>query len=293
MRVGELLANGRTSEVYAFGNDSVVKVPRPGVPAEWAGLEARFTEAVRRIGAPAPIVLEMVEIEGRESIVFERIEGISMWQRMIDAPGDAPSLSAEFAAIHREIQRLGVPEEVPDLVSRICSKINSVTQLSAAERREACNLVSGLPRGAALLHGDFHPGNVLLGQSGPVVIDWFDAAVGHPVADVVRTSILMRQHSGGAEILHLPGASTELLMSILRAYIHGFDNVLQNGRQSLGDWEAVIAASRLAEGVHTDELGLLELWSGRAAGASAAIVDLLSAVLGPADDPQELIEQIG
>ena len=79
MRVGELVANGRTSNVYAFGNDSVVKVPRAGVPADWAGLEARFTASVRRLGAPAPEVLELVEIEGRESIVFERIDGVSMW----------------------------------------------------------------------------------------------------------------------------------------------------------------------------------------------------------------------
>ena len=198
---------------------------------------------------------------------------------MSDAPADVPSLSAEFAAVHRDIHRLGVPDDVPDLISRIHAKIESVSQLSAEERQEASDLVSALPSGGALLHGDFHPGNVLIGQSGPVVIDWFDAAVGPPVADVVRSSILMRQHSGGAELLHLPGASPELLISVLRPYLDSFADVLQESQEHLGDWEAVVAASRLAENVHTDELGLIALWNGRTGGASAALTDAISTVL--------------
>ena len=37
----------------------------------------------------------------------------------------------------------------------------------------------------ALVHGDFHPGNVLWREKGPVFIDWSDACWAHPFVDIV------------------------------------------------------------------------------------------------------------
>ena len=52
------------------------------------------------------------------------------------------------------------------------------------------------PPGDRLLHLDLHPLNVLLGPSGPVVIDWPRAAAGDPAADVAATWVVV----GGAAI---------------------------------------------------------------------------------------------
>ena len=83
---GELIATGRTSDVYAYGADAVVKVPRPGVPAHWAAAEAAFSEAIEPLGLPAPRVRDLVAVEGRPSIVFDRVVGPSMWDEMRAAP---------------------------------------------------------------------------------------------------------------------------------------------------------------------------------------------------------------
>lgn len=48
-----------------------------------------------------------------------------------------------------------------------------------------------------LLHGDFHPDNVLLSSSGPVVIDWANARGGKPAFDVAMTWVICAT-SGGA-----------------------------------------------------------------------------------------------
>ena len=53
----------------------------------------------------------------------------------------------------------------------------------------------GLPHlfgaGDAILHLDLHPMNVLLGPSGPVVIDWPNAALGPSAADVAQSWLLV------------------------------------------------------------------------------------------------------
>jgi hypothetical protein len=44
-----------------------------------------------------------------------------------------------------------------------------------------------LADGAAVCHGDMHPGDVILAPSGPTVIDWMTATCGPPEADLART----------------------------------------------------------------------------------------------------------
>lgn len=283
--VGEFVASGRTSEVFAYGHGSVVKVPRPGVPSEWSEHEARFTEAVRSRGVPAAEVRGLVDVDGRRSIVFERLDGVSMWQRMLERPTDSAALARELADIHLGILRAGPPPGVPDLVHRMAGKIRLVAQLSEDERTEAIEMVHQLPRGAALLHGDLHPGNVLMCSRGPVVIDWFDSAIGHPVADVVRSSLLLRVSDRDVALPHLPGATPELLSLILGNYLDGFRATLDHEVSRLSMWEATVAASRMAEHAQADDSDLEALWRSRS--RTVASSGLTSALASPVSAPHD------
>lgn len=260
--VGPLLAVGRTSEVFAFGTDSVVKVPRPDVPRDWPEIEAASTTAVHALGLPTPEVGGLIEVNGVQAIVFERIVGPSMWQLIIDQPRDAAALGRDLGEIHQEILASGLPAGLPGAVDRMVTKIDTVEQLTEAERSEGTDLVESLPRGAALLHGDLHPGNVLMSGAGPVVIDWFDAAIGHPVSDAVRSSLLLRPSDRPHDRPHLPGASSEVLRSAHNAYGAKMQPMLADD-EAVKQWEAVVALSRLAEQAQRDSDALLQLWRNR------------------------------
>lgn len=277
--IGPLVAAGRTSDVYAYGADSVVKVPRPHIPAHWSEMEARFTAAVRQLGAPTPDVRELVDIDGCRAIVFERVDGESMWQRMLAAPEDVVAWSRELAAIHRRILSTGVPPGLAGLVDRMCGKIDEAELIPVDDRDEAKQIVRGLPPGAALLHGDLHPGNVLMRRGEPVVIDWFDAAIGHPVADVVRSSLLIRPQTGQTELPHLPDAPPELLSRLHRSYLAEMAEVVEMPDDLVRRWESVVAVSRLAERAETDESSLVSLWNRRAPERSSPLAEALSATV--------------
>ncbi len=274
--VGSLVAAGRTSDVYEFGRGSVVKVPRPDVPPHWAAEEARFTSAVRELGAPAPDVQDVVEVDGRDAIVFERVVGTSMWDLVVSTPRLARSLAKELAEVHKHILGTGLPTGVAGLVERMCDKIEHAEVLGAEERDEAQRLARQLPRGAALLHGDLHPANVLMAERGPVVIDWFDAAIGHPVADVVRSSILIRPFRVADDRPHLPAARPGFLSEFHEAYLEAMTEVINSSPGELRQWEAVVAASRLAEDAESDESALLALWHNRNQTEPSPLVAALS-----------------
>jgi len=267
--LGHLVATGRTSRLYAHGTDSVVKVPRHGVPDEWLALEAELTAAVREAGVPAPQVRDVVRSHGRIAVVFERINGPSMWEEIVSAPDTVERRAAQLADIHRELLSVGLPERVPDLVDRTQRKIKSSTRLLHTEQNAAADLVANVARGAALLHGDLHPGNILLAADGPVIIDWFDASIGHPVADVCRSVLLMRPTRAETEHAHLPGASAALLTALTEGYRREMDPFLAPD-PLVAHWDALNAAARLSEGAHVDEALLVETWQNHAARLEAS-----------------------
>jgi aminoglycoside phosphotransferase (APT) family kinase protein len=256
---GDLIARGNTSDVWRWSPTTVVKVLHPGIPAHWATLEADITERVHAAGLPAPATDGLVEVNGRPGVVLEHIEGASMWSRMKEQPSVLPELIAELVDIQATIQAAGPIEGLPDLVTRLHGKIDEASQVSDMERREAHELLMGMPRGGALCHGDMHPANILLSARGWIVVDWFDAAIGHGGADLARSSLLMRPPATPQSAdRHLDGATIEVLDRLHAAYLAALRarGLIQDG--SFARWEAVLAVARMSEPVQKADL--LSIW---------------------------------
>jgi aminoglycoside phosphotransferase (APT) family kinase protein len=72
------------------------------------------------------------------------------------------------------------------------------------------------------VHLDLHPGNVILTASGPMVIDWPNAARGDPLADVAYTwVILTTSRLEGSGLHRLMLATGRRLFAA--AFLAGFD----------------------------------------------------------------------
>ncbi len=241
---GALLARGNTSDVYAWGPRSIVKLLRPGIPPQWAEREARTTTLVCDAGLPAPRVEDTVVVDDRPGIVLERIDGISMWDRMRRSPRDVGELSRLIADLQQNINATPAPTGLPTLHDRLRGHISKADRLTRVEAVRSQTLLSDLPTGTSLCHFDMHPDNVLLAKKGPVVIDWFDAAAGIPAADIVRSSVLMRSDAFEAE---LAGARPEIVKRFHDQYIASIVAMQHHTMQSLLRWEPIVLAARLAE----------------------------------------------
>jgi aminoglycoside phosphotransferase (APT) family kinase protein len=264
-RPGELVAKGNTSDVWHWTAATVVKVLHPGIPRHWAALEADITRRVHAAGLPAPATDGLVEVDGRPGIVFERIEGVSMWDRMRASPGDLPRLVETLVDLQTGLHDAGPIDGVPGLVTRLSDKIEAAETLPMTARQEALVLLATLPTGTALCHGDMHPANVLMTAHGPIVIDWFDAVCGHPVADLVRSSLLMRPPvSVMSADRYLEGATPASLERLHVAYLAVTQRRGLVPADLFAGWEAVMAVARMSEPVPTEDL--VAVWEGWRAG---------------------------
>src|SRR5581483_1674225 len=73
-----LVGKGYCSDVYAWGEGRVLKLFHGRDTDEQARREFTATRAVHAAGLPAPATYEVVEVDGRSGVVFERVDGVSL-----------------------------------------------------------------------------------------------------------------------------------------------------------------------------------------------------------------------
>jgi tRNA A-37 threonylcarbamoyl transferase component Bud32 len=168
----ELLARGRSADVYALDDSWVLR--RFFVDIE-TSVEAAVMAYVREHGVPVPLLRSV----NRTDMVLERIHGPTMGEAMLAGRLALDEAAHQLADRHKRLH--AVPSRTADPAARV-------------------------------LHMDIHPYNVMMSDTGPVLIDWCNVRDGPPELDVAMTAlILAEQVAAGA-----------VESSVIRSFIAGF-----------------------------------------------------------------------
>ena len=237
----ELLAEGRTAEVYAYGEGRVLKLDRP----EWNGLstfEATVLGALAEAGLPVARQRGTVTVEGRSGVLLDRVDGPPLLQVLAEAsPGELDALAGRFVALQLHCNETtvgGLPELVPRLGAEIGASVSDdalrteLLQLLEQSRRRRTRrrpfrLPSEQRAGRARRAGSSSTGS--------------PCAAGPSAADLARTLVLWGRRSTGPVGRFLRGVRRE-----------------GRARRGLADedldaWIRVVAAARVAEGFEGEE----------------------------------------
>jgi aminoglycoside phosphotransferase (APT) family kinase protein len=244
---------GRTAEVYPAGPGRVVKLGLPGMSARVLAVEAEKTRAVHDAGVPAPAPHGAVEIGGRHGFVFDRVDGELMLEEIRRVPWRYRSHARGLARVHADVHSCRTTA-LPPVEERLAEAIDRA-DLSPHHARAAKDRLLAPGGGSAVLHGDFHPGNVMVTSAGPVVIDWLDASRGDPAADVARTLWLLSPAAVPPEI-PWRGVLTRGVGLLRRRYLREYLARIPLDRESIDRWRLPVVAARLAEGIEHEHAAL-------------------------------------
>jgi len=150
----DLLATGRDADVFALGDDRVLRRYRDGGDV---AVEAAVMTYLAGHGFPVP---EVYEAAGPD-LVMTRLSGPTMLAALRDGEADPAASGRTLADLHHRLRR------VPARLSR-----------DPAVR---------------VLHLDLHPDNVILSPDGPMVIDWRNTREGTPDLDAAMTAVILAQ----------------------------------------------------------------------------------------------------
>ncbi|NUT55244.1 MAG: phosphotransferase [Thermoleophilia bacterium] len=257
----ELLGAGREAEVFAWGDGRVLRLARDPDDAPMVDREAAALRAAHRAGAPVPRAHERLTVDGRPGLVLDRVDGTDLLDRLERRPWTLRGVAATLGAEHAAVHRIAAPAELPPLREELRARLGS--PLVPAEVREtALQRLGRLPGGDRLLHGDFHPANLLRTAAGCVVIDWTNGTRGDPEADVARTLLL----TGGGALPDDTSTLVRALAPFLRrllvgGYLRAYERAAPLDRARVERWLPVWAAARLAEDIPQERERLLAISS--------------------------------
>ena len=239
------IAEGRTAEIYEWNVGYVLKLYRDWCPLDWVDHESKVAHAITEAGIPTPAAGEIVEVNHRRGLVYERVTGISMLQDLNARPWMFLRHARALAELQAKINQLSIPG-LQSYKAGLMFTIRRAPHLSDDLREKVLNYLVTLTDGEKVCHGDFHPGNVLMTPKGAVVIDWMTASSGNPWADVARTSMLLTigAKSAGSQVKPM----IRFLINLYhRTYLNHYLKLMPDRRNEFKQWMPVIAAARLDE----------------------------------------------
>ncbi len=235
------IAAGVTAEVYSWKDGQVLKLFRHRSPTNALELS---TTRVASTCLPVPAVIGgLIEVEGREGIILERINGPTMSEYLLKNPESAVDCALQMANLHAKMHQQDVSDSLEiDRHSRLTKVINLEHGLPPDIRKAVLRILDDLPRGKALYHGDFHPANIIMATEGPVIIDWGTCARGNPLADFAMTWILSR-------FFPVFGSDPDQIAGqFWRTYLNCYRELRYCSEDELVNWQIVQAAGKLSFG---------------------------------------------
>ena len=199
MKKGQLIARGRTAEVYLWGDDCILKLFYDWAMDNWITSEEKFSRKIANTDIPVPACHGLIQDEQRKGIIFQRLYGETYLHLISKQIFTVTKYTRQMAKIHTEILS-HTDVTFPSLKERLHAMIYGLPNLSARLKEFCLQTLDELPDGNAICHFDFHPEQIMQTEEGDYVIDWSSVCRGDVCADIARTSYLLTMSTVG----HMP-----------------------------------------------------------------------------------------
>lgn len=165
------LARGRTADVFEWDDGYILKLFHNWFSLEDIAYELRIARAVYASGVKSPAVKDVVQVQGRNGLVYERVKGETMLKMFQRKPWMAISYARTFAKLHAQMHECVFEADIPKQRTKLQRKIQSVDALSEPLKTSLLHSLGSLPDDDKVCHGDFHPDNILMSESDATIID--------------------------------------------------------------------------------------------------------------------------
>lgn len=215
-------------EVYRC-KEGIVKVFETTHPKSAVFNEALNTVRIEETGLDIPKLKEVIQIDGKWSLVIEKKDGKTLEEMMQVDSANIEKYMSDFVDLQLTIHAKTAPM-LNRMKDKLARQIDNLKELDATQRYELRTRLESMPKHSKVCHGDFNPSNVIVGKNGKMtVVDWAHATQGNASADAAMTYLLFA----------LKNQETADL------YLNLFCKKSDTAKQYVQQWLPIVAASQL------------------------------------------------
>ncbi|MTI69198.1 MAG: aminoglycoside phosphotransferase family protein [Firmicutes bacterium] len=252
----KLIAIGRTAKVYKWEDEKVIKLFNKDIKKESIEKEYKITKKLYENNITNVKVFDLIEYENKTGIIFKNLKAKPMTKEILYKPWKLKKLAFKLAETHNSILKY-VDIKLPRTKEILKGEILNSNYLPSSIKDKIIKHLEDLQIGNRICHGDFHPENILISNKEFIVIDWMTASMGNPLADVARTSLILK-YGKLPDNNFFKNINLEIIRNILyKNYINHYMNISRVNLDEIKEWEIVLAATRLSENISEKEKELL------------------------------------
>lgn len=193
----DIIGSGITGTVYRLDSDTIAKVFDPKVPLNAIERERKLARTAFLNGVPTAISYDVVKCGDRYGLVFELINADTFASCLHNRPETFDHYASLYAdtliklhAAHDETHAL------PGIAQKYHKWIDGMSvYMSNDELGKLHRLVDSVPDKDTIIHGDFHPKNIMIQNGEPLLIDMSDVSRGNPIFDLAGIGMTHRHYA--------------------------------------------------------------------------------------------------
>ncbi len=224
----DLIGAGANGRVYRLNEEQIVKVYNPLTnPYEKIEREKRAARAAFTHGIPTAISFDIVRVGSEYGMVYELLNAKTLGATIEEDPTHAEEYAARMTDLLKKLHRTVFTDgELPDarLSLHTWADIAGRSGYYATEVMERLHrFIDDIPARDTFIHGDFHPGNIMVSKGELFLIDMGDASVGHPIIDLLGAYQIMKvaaERPGGS--MRYMGLSAGLAETVWNSFLSGY-----------------------------------------------------------------------
>ena len=191
----EVIGEGAVGKVYRLDDETIIKVFAPGVPLEVVQEEKRIAKNAFVAGVPTAISFDVVKVGESYGAVYEMLRAKTLSAFIRENPDRAAEMGKRMGRLLKELHMIEVDtNKFVDVRALFKERVRRMEKFLTKEETDKLTAVYDcLDERNTVMHGDFHPKNVMYSEKNDelLFIDLADMGYGHPLLDLGATCLVM------------------------------------------------------------------------------------------------------
>ena len=184
----EKIGQGGNGTVYRLDDERIVKVYRKEHNLEFIEREQQYAKSAFVSGIPSVITFDIVKVGECYGVVFEAMNSDTLSHAIVTEPEKKDEYIMKYVQLAKTLHTTEIKgDTIITLKELLYSRLDDEFMkevLSAEEIAVLHSIVDAMKDTNTLVHGDFHPGNIMLQNGELMLIDMGEVTRGVPIYDV-------------------------------------------------------------------------------------------------------------
>ena len=218
-----LLGAGGHGKVFRINDDTIVKMFYTGDPIEDIEREKDYAKKAFVMGIPTAIPFDIVKSEDMYGLVFELVDADIVSNYLNKHPDQLENIAKQYAQTMKQLHTTHAAKGALGSTKELYrNRIEGLRAYMTDDEVETLLRINeAIPESDTVVHGDYHPKNIMIQNGELILIDMADLTSGHPLYDLGSMALSHHIPSDG-RLEQITGMKAEMVRRLWQLFLANY-----------------------------------------------------------------------